>query len=216
MSAAHTHTQNNETSARRIATLCHRTHECVHHDRQHSSSNSVGPISNRPQISNLPCVGTVVFCLDMMRIIGVLMVVASALRAAAPSPETYFGFRIGTDKKLVRYDKMVDYLQKVASESDRVRARTLGPTTAGNPFLLLEISSAENLKNLDHSKQIERKLYFQGGAPSATRSFAAAKPSSSSQTTSIRPRSDRRRWFLRPFIGWQPTTRRRSTRFYPR
>jgi Zinc carboxypeptidase len=88
-----------------------------------------------------------------------------ALNAAVQTPEQYFGFRIGTDKKLVRYDKGIEYLQRLASESDRVRYRNLGPTTNGVPFVLLEISSAENLKNLDRYKQLERKLYFQGGAP---------------------------------------------------
>ncbi len=90
---------------------------------------------------------------------------AALLQAAPPSPESYFGFRIGTDKKLVRWDKIVEYLQKVGAESDRVRVHNLGPTTQGNPFLMLEIASADTLKNLDHYKQLERKLYFQGGAP---------------------------------------------------
>jgi hypothetical protein len=105
--------------------------------------------------------------MEMPRIAKALILLTLPLIAlgAPPSPESYFGFRIGTDKKLVRYDKMVEYLQKVGNESDRVRVRTLGPTTSGNPFLLLEISSAENLKNLDRYKQLERKLYFQGGAP---------------------------------------------------
>jgi len=96
----------------------------------------------------------------------ILLVFALTLHAAVQSPEQYFGFRIGSDKKLVRYDKIVEYLQKVANESDRVRYHNLGPTTLGNPFGFLEISSAENLRNLEHLKDLERKLYFQGGAPS--------------------------------------------------
>ncbi len=84
---------------------------------------------------------------------------------SVPTPEEYFGFKIGTDKKLARYDKIVDYFHAVEAGTDRVRVRNLGPTTLGNPFVLLEISSGENLKNLDHYKALERKLYFQGGAP---------------------------------------------------
>lgn len=90
---------------------------------------------------------------------------AIALHAAVQSPEQYFGFRIGADRKLVRYDKAAEYFQKLAAESDRVRFHNLGPTTLGAPFVMLEVSSAENLKNLDHWKALERKLYFQGGAP---------------------------------------------------
>jgi hypothetical protein len=90
---------------------------------------------------------------------------AAIAHAAVQTPEEYFGFRIGTDKKLARWDKIVDYMQLVANNSDRVRFRNLGPTTNGNPFLLLEISSAENLRNLNRIKSLEQKLYFQGGAP---------------------------------------------------
>src|SRR5882724_9372900 len=91
--------------------------------------------------------------------------VGIAFADSVTAPEQYFGHRIGADKKLVRYDKMVEYLDKIAQQSDRVRVRKLGPTTQGNPFVLLEISSADTLKNLDKYKALERKLYFQGGAP---------------------------------------------------
>ena len=81
------------------------------------------------------------------------------------TPEQFFGFRMGADNKLARWDKIVEYMRQVASASDRVRFRELGKTTNGNPFIALEISSPDTLKNLDRYKQMERKLYFQGGAP---------------------------------------------------
>ena len=99
------------------------------------------------------------------RLISALFLIALSATAAVQSPEQYFGFRIGSDKKLVRWDKIVEYMQAVANGTDRVKFRNLGPTTNGNPFILLEISSAENLRNLDKLKNLERKLYFQGGAP---------------------------------------------------
>jgi hypothetical protein len=98
--------------------------------------------------------------------LAILAGVVAPAQQAIPSPEEYFGFKVGSDKKLVRYDRIVEYLETVASRSDRVRIQTLGPTTQGNPFLLLEISAPRTLKNLDHYKALERKLYFQGGAPS--------------------------------------------------
>ena len=94
---------------------------------------------------------------------GVLM--AGLACAEIPAPEQFFGFKIGADRKLARYDRIVEYFQKIAAESPRVRVRNLGPTTDGNPFVILEISSADNIKNLDRYKQLQRKLYFQGGAP---------------------------------------------------
>src|SRR5215831_17102243 len=102
--------------------------------------------------------------LAMKRIFFVLAV-AVACQAAVPTPEEYFGFRMGADKKLARWNKIVSYFQVIAGQSDRVKFHNLGPTTNGNPFVLLEISSGENLRNLDHIKSLERKLYFQGGAP---------------------------------------------------
>ena len=81
-----------------------------------------------------------------MRLAILSFLTIGALAAAIQPPEQYFGFRIGADKKLVRYDKIVEYFQKVAAESDRVRFRNLGPTTMGNPFVMLEISSADNLQ----------------------------------------------------------------------
>jgi hypothetical protein len=83
------------------------------------------------------------------------------------TPEQFLGFRIGTDNKLARWDKIVEYMKLVSQTSDRVRYRELGKTTNGNPFIALEIASPETLKNLDRYKQLERKLYFQGGAPTA-------------------------------------------------
>jgi hypothetical protein len=43
--------------------------------------------------------------------------------------------------------------------------RELGKTNEGNPFVMLEVASPETIKNLDRFKQLERKLYFQNGAP---------------------------------------------------
>jgi hypothetical protein len=85
--------------------------------------------------------------------------------AAVPTPEAFFGFRVGADKKLVRYDRIVEYLQTVAGASDRVRYRKLGDSTLGNPFAVVEISAPETLRNLDHFKQLERRLYFHPSAP---------------------------------------------------
>ena len=81
------------------------------------------------------------------------------------TPEQFLGFKVGADNKLVRWDKIVEYMKLAAAGSDRVRFRELGKTSNNNPFIALEISAPETLKNLDRYKQLEKKLYFQGGAP---------------------------------------------------
>jgi len=96
-----------------------------------------------------------------------LLLAALAAAQAIPTPQQYFGFPMGADRKLARYDKIVSYFQQVAKQSDRVRVENLGPTTEGHPYVMAIISSPENLKNLDNLRDLERKLYFQGGAPTA-------------------------------------------------
>jgi hypothetical protein len=92
---------------------------------------------------------------------------SSGLAAASlQSPEQFIGFKVGADNKLIRWDKIVEYLKLAAAGSDRLRLHELGKTTGGNPFLSVEISAPDTLKNLDHYKQLERRLYFQEGTPS--------------------------------------------------
>jgi hypothetical protein len=91
-----------------------------------------------------------------------------AQTTAVPAPVDYLGFRVGTDNKLARWDRIVDYMRQVAAGSNRLRLRELRKTSNGNPFIVLEIASADTLQDLDRYKAMERKLYFQGGAPSDT------------------------------------------------
>jgi hypothetical protein len=93
--------------------------------------------------------------------------VAVMAAPAVPVPEQFIGFKVGADNKLVRWDTLVDYMRQVASASDRVTLRELGKTNGNQPFIVLEISSPDTIKNLDRQKQLARKLYFQDGAPSA-------------------------------------------------
>src|SRR5471030_2020608 len=100
-------------------------------------------------------------------LICVLVLVSTLVATAAgtlQTPEQFLGFKVGADNKLIRWDKIVDYMKLAATNSDRVRFRELGKTSDNNPFIALEISAPDTLKNLDHYKQLEQKLYFQGGA----------------------------------------------------
>src|SRR3954466_3066220 len=77
------------------------------------------------------------------------------------TPEQFLGHRVGADNKLIRWDKIVEYMKLAAANSDRVRFLLLGKTSSNNPFIALEISSPDTLKNLHRYKQLEKKLYFQ-------------------------------------------------------
>ena len=65
---------------------------------------------------------------------------------------------MGADRKLARWDKIVEYFNQLAKASNRIKVENMGPSTEGNPFLALYISSPANLAKLDHYRQINAKL----------------------------------------------------------
>ena len=75
-----------------------------------------------------------------------------------PSPEEFFGFQMGADQKLARWDKLVEYYELLGRESARLEVVHMGPTTLGNPFLALFISSPNNLAHLEELRQINAML----------------------------------------------------------
>ncbi|MFQ6617259.1 MAG: M14 metallopeptidase family protein, partial [Fidelibacterota bacterium] len=75
------------------------------------------------------------------------------------SPEQFFGFKMGTDRQLIDWNQIVEYFVMLGGASDRVEIEELGKTTLGKPFIMAKISSAENIKNLEHYRQIQLKIY---------------------------------------------------------
>ena len=74
------------------------------------------------------------------------------------STEEFFGFQLGSDKKIARWDKIIDYFNKLQDQSDKIKVIDMGPSTEGNPFLLIIISSADNLANLEELRKINNKI----------------------------------------------------------
>src|SRR5687768_11997767 len=56
------------------------------------------------------------------------------------------------------WDQEVAYYEKLAKESDRVDLQVLGKSTLGRPFLLLTISSPQNLARAARYQEISRQL----------------------------------------------------------
>jgi hypothetical protein len=75
-----------------------------------------------------------------------------------PKPEDFFGFRMGDDGKLARWDKIVQYFSILATKSNRIRVSELGKSTEGNPFLLVVISSPQNLRSLERFRKTSQRL----------------------------------------------------------
>ena len=74
------------------------------------------------------------------------------------APEAFFGFQLGSDRQLARWDKIVDYFWLLEKESARMQVINMGPTTEGHPFLLVIITSPENLANLEHLREVNASI----------------------------------------------------------
>ncbi len=73
-------------------------------------------------------------------------------------PKDFFGFQMGADRKIACWDKIVDYFMLLEKESQKIKVINMGPSTMGNPFLLVIISSPDNLANLDRLQDINAAL----------------------------------------------------------
>ena len=80
------------------------------------------------------------------------------VHAQLTSPEEVLGFQVGADYQVAGWQTVSDYMRHVATNSDRVLLEDIGKTTEGNDFLMLLISAPENLENLAHYQQIQRRL----------------------------------------------------------
>lgn len=77
---------------------------------------------------------------------------------SVPTPSEHFGFEIGADRKLADWGALTSYFERLAQTSQRVVVDTLGPTTEGNPFVMLTITSRENHAQIDELRAIQMKL----------------------------------------------------------
>ena len=77
----------------------------------------------------------------------------SAAAQEIPSPESFFGHQMGADRRLVRWDRLVEYYDSLDVLSDRIEVEHMGPSTLGNPFLSIFVSSPENLAQIDRVQE---------------------------------------------------------------
>ena len=75
-----------------------------------------------------------------------------------PSPKSVLGFHPTDDKTIADWSQITNYFSRLDAASDKVAVREIGKTTLGKPFIVAFISAADNIKNLDDYKAINRKL----------------------------------------------------------
>jgi predicted ATPase len=83
---------------------------------------------------------------------------AASKQVKITDPTAYFGFQPGSERKLIRWADLLTYFQDLASSSDRIIYEQLGTVSGDQPFVLLTISTPENLSMLDHYRDIQRRL----------------------------------------------------------
>jgi hypothetical protein len=90
--------------------------------------------------------------------LGVLLSLASPAAAQIPTPDSHFGFRLGTDRRLATAEAIERYFTLVGSQSDRVKLIDLGKSTDGHNTIAAVVSAPENIKNLDQIRAANARL----------------------------------------------------------
>jgi len=74
------------------------------------------------------------------------------------SPPKVGDHTVGEDYYLANYTELLEYWNKLAKESDRIKLVEIGKTAEGRPIIEAIISSPANLKNLARYKEISQRL----------------------------------------------------------
>ncbi len=88
-----------------------------------------------------------------------------------PTPASVIGHEVG--QWHVTHDKLVQYMQVLASASDRIRLENRGTTFEGRPLLLLTVTAPENHQKLDQIRQQHLALTEPGASSLDTKTMPA-------------------------------------------
>ncbi len=92
-----------------------------------------------------------------------LLLFAVTAFAQVPTPESVLGYKPGADFHLATYEDALGYFRKLAAASNRVKLVQVGKTTQGREWWIAFISTPENLAQLEHNKDISRRLALARG-----------------------------------------------------
>ena len=84
--------------------------------------------------------------------------IATQGQSGITPPVQHFGAAPGDDYFLATYSQFQSYLEKLATQSDRLKVVDIGKTAEGRPMLMSIITSPENHKKLDRYKEISQRL----------------------------------------------------------
>jgi hypothetical protein len=97
----------------------------------------------------------------------ILLSTAIFVSAQVPTPESVLGHKPGDDFYLATYDESLQYFQKLAASTDKLKLARVGKTTRGLDWYVAIISSAKNLAELDKYKDTAKRLALVKGLSDA-------------------------------------------------
>ncbi len=74
------------------------------------------------------------------------------------SPTEFLGYELGSERHMARWDKLVEYYELLSKQSDKIKIIDMGPSTEGNRFLEIIITSKENMDRIEELRQISMTL----------------------------------------------------------
>ena len=87
-----------------------------------------------------------------------LTLIMMPMLMAQQKPFDFFGFQPGSDRNLFTYEELISYLQKLDEASDKLKMVDIGNSPEGRSMFIAFLSSADNIKNLDKLKSINKRL----------------------------------------------------------
>ncbi len=88
-----------------------------------------------------------------------------------------FGFVPGSDRQLMDYGELVDYLLDLSAASDRIEMREVGTSPLGRTMYVAFISAPENLSRLDELREINKRLALDPTIPAGREGRAGPRRS---------------------------------------
>ena len=80
-------------------------------------------------------------------------------------PKDFFGYKPGTDRMLLDYGELIEYLQELAQASPKLKMIEIGESPLGRTMYLVFISNEANIQNLDNLKKINKRLALDPDIP---------------------------------------------------
>src|SRR5438552_10592386 len=78
--------------------------------------------------------------------------------ARVPTPLAFLGYIAGAENHLTYAEDVYRYMRALEVASPRVKVFTIGKSEEGREMILVAVSSEQNIANLEHYKDITRRL----------------------------------------------------------